>query len=137
MSPQCEAHQLGREVELPIKLKRKVNLEIAETLLIIERRDLLLLWQRPDNSSRMAGFWELPEAGRLTTAKVGRQIGVVRHTITHHNYTFRVCRASVGRAPVGYQWISRGVLPAMPASTVLRKALSLALPVTISIFNIS
>jgi A/G-specific adenine glycosylase len=121
----CEAFAVGRQRELPVKLGQKTKLEICETLLIIVRADEILLWQRPPDSGRMAGFWELPEAGQMTQAKLGDDLGVVRHTITHHNYTFRVCRASVKRVPPGYQWMKRSELANVPASTILRKALDL------------
>ena len=121
----CEARARGRQRELPVKLRRKQVLEIEETLLIIERSESILLWQRPAGSSRMAGFWELPEAGRAPRAKLGPELGVVRHTITFHNYTFRVRSASIRQAPEGCQWIDRSELAKIPASTVLRKALRL------------
>jgi A/G-specific adenine glycosylase len=121
----CQARRQGRQNELPVKLISKVRLEIHETLLIIEGRDSILLWQRPPDAGRMAGFWELPEAGRMPQAKVGRELGVIRHTITFHNYTFRVCRASVRRVPEGYRWIKKSELAKVPVSTALRKALDL------------
>ena len=119
------ALQQGRQRELPVKLGRKTHLEINETLLIIVRSEEILLWQRPPGSGRMAGFWELPEAGQIPLAKLGETLGEVRHTITHHNYTFRVCRASVKHVPPGYQWMRTSELANVPASTVLRKALDL------------
>ncbi len=121
----CQARCQARQNELPVKLGKKRHLEIQATLLIIERRDSILLWQRPPEASRMAGFWELPEAGQLPQARVGRELGIIRHTITFHNYTFRVCQASIRRSPRGYEWMSRMELAKVPASTVLRKALSL------------
>ena len=122
----CEARGQGRQGEFPVKLGRKQHLEIHETLLIIERRDSILLWQRPPEASRMAGFFELPEVGQLPHATVGRELGVVRHTITFHNYTFRVCKASIRIVPNGYSWVHKLELSALPVSTILRKALRLA-----------
>ena len=73
----------------------------------------------------MAGFWELPEASQMPQAKLGFELGVVRHTITFHNYTFRIFRASIRRVPAGFKWMNRTELAQVPASTVLRKALDL------------
>ena len=122
----CEARIQGRQREFPVKLAAKRHLEIHETLLIIERRDSILLWQRPPEASRMAGFFELPEVGQLPQATVGRELGVVRHTITFHNYTFRVRKASIRIVPDGYRWVHKLELSSIAASTILRKALRLA-----------
>jgi A/G-specific adenine glycosylase len=125
VTPWCQARQTLRQNELPVKLRARRRLEIEENLLIIVQGDSILLWQRPAESGRMAGFWELPEASQLPQAKLGRELGVVRHTITFHSYTFRVHDASIRRAPPGLQWINRNALASVPVSTVLRKALRL------------
>ncbi len=122
----CEAGIQGRQREFPVKLGRKAHLEIHQTLLRIETRDSILLWQRPPDASRMAGFFELPEVGQLPQAQVGRELGVVRHTITFHNYTFRVCQAWIRIVPDGYRWVNKLELPVIAASTILRKALRLS-----------
>lgn len=125
LSALCEARQLDLQRQLPVKLRTQKQLEMEETLLIIMQGDSVLLWQRPPDSDRMAGFWELPEASVIPQARVGRELGVIRHTITFRNYTFRVHEAAVRRRPAGYQWVKRSELAAIPTSTVLRKALGL------------
>jgi A/G-specific adenine glycosylase len=122
----CEARRQGRQNEVPVKLGGKVHTEIDGTLLIIEKRGSILLWQRPTNSGRMAGFWELPEASQLPEARLGRELGVFRHTITINNYTYRVLKSTIRSAPEGYQWVQKDDLANLPTSTILRKALSLA-----------
>ena len=121
----CAARQQARQREFPVKLGKKQQVAIEETLLIIEQGESILLWQRPIGTGRMAGFWELPEASQTPKAKLGVELGVVRHTITFHNYTFRIFRASIRRAPEGFKWMNRGELARVPASTILRKALDL------------
>ena len=122
----CQARLTNRQAELPVKLKKQKQLAIHETLLIIEKDESVLVWQRPPDSPRMAGFWELPEQGQLPKARLGPEVGVVRHTITFHNYTFRVHRAFLQKAPSGYEWISRARLAELPVSTILRKAIAMA-----------
>lgn len=122
----CRARLAGRQTELPLMLKKQKQLAIHETLLIIEKDESLLVWQRPPDSPRMAGFWELPEQRQLPRARLGPEVGVVRHTITFHNYTFRVHRAFIKKAPSGFEWFSRARLAELPASTILRKAIALA-----------
>ena len=121
----CMARQQNRQREFPVKLGRKPQVAIEEILLIIEQGESILLWQRPIGIGRMAGFWELPEASQMPRAKLGFELGVVRHTITFHNYTFRIFRASIRRVPAGFKWMNRTELAKVPASTVLRKALDL------------
>ena len=121
----CAARQQVRQREFPVKLGKKSQVAIEETLLIIEQGESILLWQRPKESGRMAGFWELPEASQAPQAKLGVELGVVRHTITFHNYTFRVLEASIRRVPEGFHWMNRAELARVPVSTTLRKALAL------------
>ena len=64
-------------------------------------------------------------ASQTPRAKLGVELGVVRHTITFHNYTFRIFRASIRRVPEGFKWMNRSELARVPASTILRKALDL------------
>ena len=121
----CMARQQSRQREFPVKLGRKPQVAIEEILLIIEQGESILVWQRPIGIGRMAGFWELPEASQTPKAKLGVELGVVRHTITFHNYTFRILRASIRRVPEGFKWMNRGELARVPVSTILRKALVL------------
>ena len=121
----CQAREQHLQRELPVKLRPNRQIEIEEDLLIIRQGDAILLWQRPEGSGRMAGFWELPDAARLPGARIGAEIGVVRHTITIHKYTFRVHEASVSRIPEGYRWVKQDQLASLPVSTVVRKALAI------------
>jgi A/G-specific adenine glycosylase len=125
VAAQCQAREKQLQRQLPVKLRAIRQLDISGILLIIVQGDSILLWQRPAESSRMPGFWELPEASRLPQAKVGRDLGIVRHTITFHKYTFSVHEATVRSIPDGYKWVSRAELAKLPASTILRKALAL------------
>jgi adenine-specific DNA glycosylase len=75
----------------------------------------------------MAGFWDLPAAGDLPAARPGSLLGEIRHTITHHHYTFTVRRADLsGRTAAPFRWWNPADLPAIPLSTTARKALTLA-----------
>jgi len=122
----CVARQQNRRHELPVKSRRHRQVQIEKHLLIIEKGESILFWQRPPDSGRMAGFWELPERGQVKGAVEGPEAGVFRHTITTTNYTIRVRRATLRRVPQGFRWMKRAELETVPASTVLRKALNLA-----------
>jgi A/G-specific adenine glycosylase len=121
----CGAREAGRERDLPVK-SRPGDRKVAEvTLLIVERGAGLLLYQRPPDSKRLAGFWELPEAAMVPGAELLERVGEFRHGITNTSYTFSVRRARVGSKPPGFKWVAAGKLDSHPLSTTARKALAL------------
>ena len=73
----------------------------------------------------MAGFWELPEAAHVPTAKTGMRLGGFRHTITHHHYSVTVFEAKVDQAPPGFEWVVEQAMAGLPLSTLARKALEM------------
>jgi len=123
VSRHCRALAEGSQHELPVKRARRQPVRIDETLLVVERRGNLLLHQRDNSESRLAGFWELPIAGELPGAVIVETVGEFHHSITHHQYRFTVARANVGRKPHRFQWITADQLEALPLSTTARKAL--------------
>ncbi len=122
----CEAHRLGRQAQLPVKLRKTAPEKIEATLVIVERRGRILLWQRTAHSRRMAGFWELPGLEQLPELQPTRLVGSFRHTITNHHYRFTVCAGGAIRAPRPLRWIALGDLGGLALSTTCRKALQLA-----------
>ena len=119
----CEAHRFGTQTQLPVKLRRAAPVRIDKTLLVIERRGKLVLWQRRDGT-RLRGFWELPEAEQLPRARIGRRLGSFHHSITNHTYRFAVVGAFVPRIPREFSWIPANQLKQIPLSTTARKALA-------------
>jgi len=120
----CEARQQGLQHELPIQSKRGTTARVAIELLIIERRGNLLLRQRPPESKRLAGFWELPEAAQIPTARIAGKIGAFRHTIVNTSYDISVLGAKLSQLPAGFTWIDSQSLSTMPLSTTAKKALA-------------
>ena len=84
----CAGRAAGRASELPIKGRKQAKVEIELTVLVIRRGAEVLLSRRGDREGQMAGFWELPVVG--FGGIPGREVGEVRHTITHYNYLYRV-----------------------------------------------
>ncbi len=125
----CEGRKAGRASDLPIKLRRATPILEAMTLLIVARDGELLMWQRPADSGRLAGFWELPEAAHLPNVLKTQKLGTVRHGIVNHSYTITVYLAGVPRALPGREkqlkWIKRNQLAELPVSTTSRKAIQL------------
>jgi len=123
--PQCKARQLGIENQLPIGGVRPTPSRHERHLLAIEKGDKILVWQRPADSRRLAGFWELPEREQVPGAKVSAAVGAFRHTIVNTTYLVDVCRATVSSGPKEFTWVSKGILGDLPLSTTAKKALNL------------
>jgi A/G-specific adenine glycosylase len=120
----CAAHRLGIERELPILSKRAQPLRCEKQLLVIESSGSILFWQRPGDSKRLAGFWELPEKEQLPDASLDEIVGRFRHTIVNTNYHIHVHRARLSNTPDGFYWVDTKCLQDMPLSTTARKALA-------------
>ena len=117
LSARCRARAEGTAGQLPVKLRKVEPVRIAGELLVIRKEGQLLL--RP---SRIEGFQDLPLAEDVPGAKIGDSLGEIRHTITHHHYTFSVFRAA---APARIRKPLRWWNPPIPLSTTARKALAL------------
>ena len=125
---QCTARALGIEHELPIKLRKRDPVKLAIELLVVEKDGRVLLRQRGPAESRLAGFWELPEARDMPSAQRGQSVGSFKHSITRHDYTIEVYPASATKAPKGFRWFLWEELEALPLSTMTRKAIELLPP---------
>jgi A/G-specific adenine glycosylase len=117
LSSRCQARAEGTAAQLPVKLRKVEPVRISGELLIIRKNGKLLL--RP---SRVRGFQDLPLAEDVPGAKIGDALGEIRHTITHHHYTFSVRRAAAPKRILEpLQWWKEPI----PLSTTARKALAL------------
>jgi A/G-specific adenine glycosylase len=119
----CKARVAGTVAQLPIKLKKTEPVQIESVLLVARNRGRFLLRRREATARRMAGFWDLPSAEELPSAKHGRLLGTFRHTITHHHYTFAVIAATARADGPEYDWFSLENMAEIPLSTIARKAL--------------
>ena len=122
----CEARKQGTQNELPVKLGREEIRREERILLLIERGSRLLMWRRPANTAKLAGFWELPEPAQAPGAERLEECGWFRHGITNHSYRIAVVRARLRRQPPGLTWVDQDQLDRMPVSTTARKALAVA-----------
>lgn len=119
---QCRARALGLQSDFPVKRNKPVAKVVNVLVLLIERDGCLLMWQRPAESRRMAGFWELPNADQLSDALVGAPAGKFQHTIVNTKYRFEVACASIGTTPPGFTWLNGQELLNRPLSTTAKKA---------------
>ena len=122
----CVARQAGLEEQLPIKLKRAQLIEEHRTLLLIRQGDAILMWQRPADSRRLAGFHELPDSTQITDFEsLGPPLISFRHGIVNHSYTLDLVPARLsGKKPKEFVWLTATERSQLPLSTIARKALA-------------
>ncbi len=125
LAANCEARRHGLQNQLPVRRRPRRSVRIDQTILLIRRGDRILLRQRAATARRLAGFWELPEAGEIPAAVVAGEVGVFRHAITYHAYRIAVLEAKLRRKPPGFHWVAQDQLRSIPLSTAARKALAL------------
>ncbi|HTB18726.1 MAG TPA: A/G-specific adenine glycosylase [Bryobacteraceae bacterium] len=123
--PHCQARQQGLENQLPFNGVRPIAGRQELHLLAIERAGKILLWQRPADSPRLAGFWELPERAQAPGATLHGELAEFRHTIVNTTYLVQVYRASVRSSLSGFLWLDKAGLGNVPLSTIAKKALIL------------
>jgi A/G-specific adenine glycosylase len=119
----CEAHQTAAQSQFPIKKPKPAAIGETLELVIIRSGDRVLMRQRPSDSSRMAGFWELPHLSELRPGSQTQPIGEFRHTIVNHRYSIKIYAAQPPKRST-LQWL----LPtntSLPITTITRKALAL------------
>ncbi|HYL74001.1 MAG TPA: A/G-specific adenine glycosylase [Bryobacteraceae bacterium] len=121
---QCRAHQMGKQNELPLLRPRAGSARVEKQLLVIRKAGKVLVWQRPADSRRLAGFWELPEPGQVPAARIGGAVAAFRHTIVNTSYFFEVLNASLVHPPEGFHWLETKNLHEVPLSTTAKKALA-------------
>ena len=121
----CQARQQGVENQLPLNGVRPSASRRELHLLIVEKGEKILLWQRQNDSRRLAGFWELPERDQVAGATLQGEIARFRHTIVHTTYLVQVYRASIPSCPRGFRWLAKSNFNGLPLSTTAKKALIL------------
>jgi A/G-specific adenine glycosylase len=114
----CAARKAGTQAGLPGKKVKPETEKHERTLLVIRRGGKVLLTP----SSRVKGFWDLPEP--FAEARAGEVVGLFQHTITHRRYTFTV-RQATGTASGGARWFEENKLGEIPLGTTAKKALRL------------
>ncbi len=122
----CGARLQGLQHTIPIQIEKATRISEERTVLWICKEQQVLLWQRPLDSKRLAGFWELPEPERLASAIIMENLGEFSHSIVNHIYRIILREAKLqGGTGDLCQWVRLDQLKDLPISTVLRKCLRL------------
>ena len=116
LSRWCEARVAGTQTSLPVKLRVHKQEQLELQLLLIQNRAGRVLLKP---STRVAGFWDLPEAADLPHAIVGETEAKFSHQITFRRYRCLLSRATLSPIPSSFRWAAEG----LPLSTIATKAL--------------
>jgi A/G-specific adenine glycosylase len=127
----CEAAAAGLQETIPLPRKSRPTPILARCTVCVHRNNRWLLERRP-RSGRWAGLWQFPtiEADHSASAAdaIGRRIGVpirdlreigeVRHALTHRRYVFTGFIATASSAPQfsNRKWIRLEDLDQFPLS---------------------
>ena len=140
----CVARRLDMQARIPVPVARKKPVAVQEVAVVVHRGPQLLLVQRPEGG-RWAGLWEFPRgpvavgesheaaATRLlpeltgVRARLGPDLGSLRHSVTHHRITL-VCFDAAYRGgifrPGPYRqgrWVEQEGLRQYPVSAPQRR----------------
>ena len=143
VSAWCAAYRAGDPESYPPPRRRRAQELVRRRVFVVERDGRILLFQRPAEAERLAGFWELPWAdGRAGAAALGRKyggrwtvggpLGTARHAITHRRIEVAVRRAAwtpdgaAEGSPAG--WYARHEIEGLPTSSLVGKALRAGAP---------
>jgi len=121
----CLARATGRENELPVKLKKNASRDVPLDLALVSNRSGLFLIQRAPGERRLAGFWELP-AKNLFPRWRGQLTAQFTHQIVNDRFRISVFKGPAPKTLPAGTWFFRAELPAIPLTTVTRKALTLS-----------
>ena len=124
VASQCEARARGLQEQLPVKLRKSaVIVELLEVV-AIRQRERVLMRQRGEERSRMAGFWELPSLQSLPDTANASFVGEFQHAMVNHRYRVKVYSSQLFSLPDA-EWISIETGTVAPITTISRKALAL------------
>ena len=116
----------GFETGKPRAARKRVQM----TRMLTERNHRVYLVQRPADSAKMAGMWELPEStvsgSTDQQAKVdAEELCVVRHSITDTDYEVRVVRRGLkaiwAMGEIKGRWVAREEVFGLPLTGLTRK----------------
>ena len=134
IAPGCQA--AGDDPErFPVARARRER-ELHRLLVaVVERDGGVLLFRRAEDSTLLAGIWELPWA-KLETApeeglaqryggtwSLGERVGGVRHSITYRDLELEVHRAEVAAPQGTWGWFGERERAGMPLSSLVTKVL--------------
>ncbi len=154
LNERCVARRDDRVAALPKAAPKRAPVDVELEIFVVRSGDDVLLVQRP-TGGRMARLWEFPtrETGRSrpggaplypealfrddapTEIESERELGVLRHGITHHRIRARVLAASLARGgaerlPVDWRFVAVDELAGLGLTGMARKVVAELLDVS-------
>jgi A/G-specific adenine glycosylase len=135
----CQAHQSGRQSQLPVRLQKAAKVVVQLVCAAVERKGQVLLVRRPAGTL-LGGTFALPaspgqdaaaavraaeEAG-LQVQGAPKMLGAIRHIFTHRDVTATVFRVRArGQGPAQGRWLGQDEHDQIALSSFTRKTLAL------------
>ena len=105
-----------------VKLKKQKTREVLLDLVVLQQNAGVFVTQRAADHKRLAGFWELPDKTTLPGLE-GKLSAEFTHQIVNDRIRVRIYLAPVPKNLPPGRWVSAAEFPAIPVSTITRKAL--------------
>ncbi|HYU34677.1 MAG TPA: A/G-specific adenine glycosylase [Thermoanaerobaculia bacterium] len=136
----CRAAAAGDPEIYPAAKAKRESEKRRLVVAVAEREERVLLFRRPDDSSLLAGTWELPWVGEDGDAapepalacryggiwRLGPRLAEVRHGITYRDLEIAVHRAEVAEAPFAAEaagWFDAAGRKGLAVSSLVGKVL--------------
>lgn len=141
LAPGCRAKMAGDPERYPAARVKRESEKQRLVVAVAEREGRVLLFRRPDDSTLLAGTWELPwvreEAAAPEAAlaeryggawRLGPRLGEVRHGITFRDLEIGVHRAEVAGAGLAGEagWFDAEARTGLGLSSLVGKVLGVA-----------
>ena len=138
ISSGCRAAREDDPERFPVARPKRERELHRLAVAVVEREGKILLFRRPEDSTLMAGLWELPWSaaegaesglaerygGRWT---LGERLGEVRHSITYRDLELDVHKARLGRGrtrpEIESGWFGERERAGLPLSSLVPKVL--------------
>jgi A/G-specific adenine glycosylase len=136
----CRAAREGDPESYPVARPQRERELHRLAVAVVERDGGILLFRRPEDSTLMAGLWELPwtaadpaEEGLAERYggrwSLGERLGEVRHSITYRDLELDVYRGRLGRratrSGIDSGWFGEKERAGLPLSSLVAKVLRL------------
>jgi A/G-specific adenine glycosylase len=143
ISSGCRAAREDDPERFPVARPKRERELHRLAVAVVEREEKILLFRRPEDSTLMAGLWELPwtaaDQGETGLAEryggkwsLGERLGGARHTITYRDLELDVYLAKLGQARLGRGktrpeiesgWFGERERAGLPLSSLVSKVL--------------
>jgi A/G-specific adenine glycosylase len=138
ISSGCRAAREGDPERFPVARPKRERELHRLAVAVVERAGGILLFRRPEDSTLMAGLWELPwtaaDQGEKGLAEryggrwsLGERLGEVRHSITYRDLELAVHQAWLGRSATRPEiesgWFGERERAGLPLSSLVSKVL--------------